>query len=345
MNKTYQWAIIGAGPAGIAVVGKLLDLGISASSILWIDPFFEAGDFGRLWSNVSSNTKVHLFTRFLNDAASFNYDANAYQLKNLNPEQTCKLNYMAEPLRDITTTLLSKVDSHKGLVKEIELSNRKWHLVGDDFEFQSCHTILAFGATPLALNYPETKNISLDIAMDKEKLITAVSPDDILAVFGSSHSAVIIMKYLVEIGVEKIINFYKSPCRYAVDLGDWILFDDTGLKGETAKWARENIDGVLPSNLERHHATKVNIAHYLPQCNKAIFAVGFKKRSSVVIKHYESATYNSQTGIIAPGLFGFGIAYPECRVNEIGMSENKVGLWKFMDYLNRILPIWLKYGT
>jgi flavin-dependent dehydrogenase len=27
--KTYQWTVVGAGPAGIAAVGKLLDLGNS----------------------------------------------------------------------------------------------------------------------------------------------------------------------------------------------------------------------------------------------------------------------------------------------------------------------------
>ena len=31
IKKTYQWAIVGAGPAGIAVVGKLLDSGKNKS--------------------------------------------------------------------------------------------------------------------------------------------------------------------------------------------------------------------------------------------------------------------------------------------------------------------------
>ena len=37
----YNATVIGAGPAGLAVIGKLLDEGLD--SILWIDPNFNAG--------------------------------------------------------------------------------------------------------------------------------------------------------------------------------------------------------------------------------------------------------------------------------------------------------------
>jgi cation diffusion facilitator CzcD-associated flavoprotein CzcO len=54
-----EWAVIGSGPAGIAAVGKLLDLGIAAQNIAWIDPAFTVGDLGKKWSKVSSNTKLY----------------------------------------------------------------------------------------------------------------------------------------------------------------------------------------------------------------------------------------------------------------------------------------------
>lgn len=40
----YEWVVIGAGPGGIACIGKLLDAGISAADIAWIDPQFNVGD-------------------------------------------------------------------------------------------------------------------------------------------------------------------------------------------------------------------------------------------------------------------------------------------------------------
>ena len=52
--KVFKWAIIGAGPAGIAAIGKLLDIGTAPKDILWVDPAFNVGDLGDKWAPVSS---------------------------------------------------------------------------------------------------------------------------------------------------------------------------------------------------------------------------------------------------------------------------------------------------
>lgn len=51
--------------------------------------------------------------------------------------------------------------------------------------------------------------------------------------------------------------------------------------------------------------------------------------------------HNPMTGVIAPGLFGVGIAFPQAKVNRDGLLEHRVGLWKFMQYLNDVLPLWM----
>ena len=61
----YAWTVIGAGPAGIAAVGKLLDHGIAPEEIAWLDPAFSAGDLGAKWRSVSSNTQVGFFLSYL----------------------------------------------------------------------------------------------------------------------------------------------------------------------------------------------------------------------------------------------------------------------------------------
>jgi cation diffusion facilitator CzcD-associated flavoprotein CzcO len=43
--------VIGAGPAGIAVVGNLLE-GIPSGKIVWIDRSFEGGSIGQLFREV-----------------------------------------------------------------------------------------------------------------------------------------------------------------------------------------------------------------------------------------------------------------------------------------------------
>jgi cation diffusion facilitator CzcD-associated flavoprotein CzcO len=238
---------------------------------------------------------------------------------------------------------MEQVFAVKTSIHKMYLSKRVWTLLSDNETYNAQNVILATGASPSSLNYPGLNVIPFDTAIDKEKLSKVLQRDETYGVFGSSHSAIIIVRHLVELGVKKVINFYRSPCRYAVEMDDWILFDNTGLKGDTAAWAREYIDGVLPANLVRCNTIEPNIAQYLPECNHVIYAVGFEKRKNIVIGDYEDTRHNPHVGIIGPGLFGFGIAYPETKTDPVGNIESQVGLWKFMVYLNKVMPLWFKY--
>ena len=248
-HPIFQWAIVGAGPAGIAAVGQLLDSGIHPSQILWIDPKFNVGDLGTLWRNVSSNTSVKLFNRFLNEVKAFSYQRAPidFQLNHLPPEDTCVLNAVVEPLQWVSDQLSQIVTTQKAMINHINLSERVWSLHAETTTYHAKNVILATGAEPETLNYPNVETLPLTLAIDKERLSQSIVPNQTYAVFGSSHSAIMILKHLVDLDVKKIIHFYRSPCRYAIDMGDWILFDNTGLKGKTAQWAREFIDGALPS--------------------------------------------------------------------------------------------------
>lgn len=161
-----------------------------------------------------------------------------------------------------------------------------------------------------------------------------------MGVFGSSHSAVLVLANLAK--AKQIHNFYRSPHLYAVEMGNWILFDNTGLKGFAAGWAREHLDGHLPKNLKRTLVSDPTFKEVLAMCTKVIYAVGFEKRAIPIIEPYPNATYQENVGVIAPGIFGLGIAYPQAQLDPFGHKEYRVGLWKFMDYLNCVMPIWLK---
>ncbi len=43
---------------------------------------------------------------------------------------------------------------------------------------------------------------------------------DSVAVFGSSHPAIIIIRYLVEFGLTRIVNFYLTPLKFALPMED-----------------------------------------------------------------------------------------------------------------------------
>jgi hypothetical protein len=352
-HSSFKWAVIGAGPAGIAALGKLIDHGIQPQDIAWIDPEFKVGDFGSKWQNVSSNTKVKLFTKFYHACNAFQFSsAPHFEINDANPEETCLLSLATQPLQWITDKLKKDVCAIQGKVSQLRTCDNHWNLtlsLTEDLKetlIQSKNIILATGADPKSLSFPQAKELNeipLEIALSPEKLTLACDKQDTLAVFGSSHSAIIIIRTLLEeCNIRKVINFYLEPLRYAVYFDDWILFDDTGLKGKTAEWARKHIDGRQADKLERIQSHPEYIQEYLPQCNKAIYATGFQKRI-LPVHGMKTLEHNNRTGIIAPGLFGVGIGFPEAKLDRYGTLEHRVGLWKFMEYISQVMPLWLRY--
>jgi hypothetical protein len=130
-----------------------------------------------------------------------------------------------------------------------------------------------------------------------------------------------------------------------VYLDDWIFYDDTGLKGRAAVWARENIDGVLPDRLERCLVDGPDFDAKLAECNLAVYTVGLERRALPATPQWGQLDYNPDNGILAPGLFGVGIAFPQRAVDRYGYVEYRVGLKKFMDYLHEVLPLWTRYSA
>ena len=343
--KQHEWTVIGAGPAGIAAVGRLIDHGIAPEKIAWVDPHFAAGDLGDKWRAVSSNTAVSLFLDYLNASPSFRFrEAPPFKLTEVDPRETCLLDLVADPLVWVTEQLRQRVTAFPSVATELYLRNRQWSVQTEHGVITSEKVIVAVGATAKKLAYPDLAEIPIDVALDPEKLAAQPLDGATVAVFGSSHSTMIALPNLLNRPVEKVVNFYRSPLRYAVDMGDWTLFDDVGLKGRAALWARENIDGVYPERLERVSMHSPEFRQHLAECDHVVYTVGFERRRLPRTPQWERLDYNPANGIIAPGLFGFGIAFPECRTDRLGFTEHRVGLHKFMTYLNTVLPLWMSYG-
>ena len=344
IEKKYAWTVVGAGPAGMAAVGLLLDSGVSGQDILWIDPHFEAGDFGRFWGEVNSNTRVTLFRQFLLGVASFDYKnrPHDFPFDHLDDKHFTTLQNVTASLLWVTEQLIKKVVTEKAEVQSLNISDGAWQINASK-TFFSEKVILAVGSEAKSLDHPGIEKISIADALTPSVLKTICKPDDVIAVFGSSHSAMIAVRNLVEVGVKNIVNFYQSPLRYAVIFDDWILYDDTGLKGETAEWVRDNISRKCLPQVTRHLANQENIDQFLPACNKAIYAVGFQQRH-IPVTGVSLAHYDVSNGIIAPGLFGTGIGFPVVVSDPFGRKESNVGLWKFLKNLRRTLPLWEKYG-
>lgn len=207
----------------------------------------------------------------------------------------------------------------------------------------SNNVVLAVGSTPKALDFQGLTEIPVETVLDPAKLAKEDLDGSTVAVFGSSHSTMIALPNLLDTPVSKIINFYRGPLRYAVQFADWMLHDDIGLKGHAAQWARTNIDGTLPARLERCSIKSPEFQTTLAMCDRVVYTVGFDRRETVQTPQWGKLDYNASNGIIAPGLFGLGIAYPHYKVDPLGSGQYRVGLEKFMRDLNQLLPIWLHY--
>ncbi len=342
----YAWTVIGAGPAGIASVGKLLDQGIAADAIAWIDPAFAGGDIGGKWRSVSSNTQVEHFLDYMNSSAAFRFaEAPPMPLREIDPGETCALALVADPLVWITGQLRARVHAFETTATALSLRSRQWTIETGQSEITSHNVVLAVGAVPKKLSIPHVDEIPVEVALDPERLAEVPLDGATVAVFGSSHSSMIVLPHLLRRPVARVINFYRSPLKYAVHLDDWILFDDTGLKGRAAAWARENIDGVYPPRLERCLVSSPAYDEKIAQCDRAVYTVGFERRKLPATPQFGELGYNHSNGILAPGLFGVGIAFPEYATDPYGYGQYRVGLKKFIEYLDSVLPLWLTYGT
>jgi Pyridine nucleotide-disulphide oxidoreductase len=341
----YKWTVIGAGPAGIASVARLLDHGIESGEIAWIDPRFTAGDIGAKWRPVPSNTRVALFLDYFKASKSFRFaEAPHFDLHDLDPDQTCLLGTVAEPLLWVSQRLGEQVTTLPTTATELSLHDRQWTVTTEQGAVTSTNVILAVGSVPKTLGYPGLTEISTEVALDPRLLQKQPLEGATVAVFGSSHSAMIALPNLLATPVAKVVNFYRSPLAYAVYCGDWILFDDIGLKGQAACWARENIDGVWPERLERCSVGSPEFQETLQTCDHVVYTVGFERRPLPLTPQWGTLDYNSSNGILAPGLFGVGIAFPQYKVDPFGFGQYRVGLHKFMEQLDDSLPLWLKYS-
>lgn len=348
-HADYEWTIIGAGVAGIIAIAVLLDLGIPSESIYWIDPLFNVGRIGEYYENVTANTPNKFWVNFLKASPiieSITQEDINYILS-LDQNEYNTLGLIAQPMQHVTDYFKQVVSCTIGYTDYLEFFDSVWHIGVQDIVKSSRNVILATGSKPIILDCSKNADtIPLDYALDPEVLEKMVKPQDTIGVFGGSHSAILILKYLASFDVKQIYNFYKHPFLYAVDMGDWVLNNGNGLKGETALWAKNVLENNPPLNLKRIKNTEENRKIYLPLCNKIVYAIGYEKNPLPVISNngeiIDEVLFDPQTGIIGTRIFGIGLAFPGNYIDPAGNKEQLIGLNSFMRYALQFIPEWIK---
>ncbi|KAH7121747.1 pyridine nucleotide-disulfide oxidoreductase-domain-containing protein [Dactylonectria estremocensis] len=223
------------------------------------------------------------------------------------------------------------------------------------------------------------KMMNLDVALNPSLLAKSIKPNGVVGVIGSSHSAILVMMNLFILASTtrpdlRIKWFTRcKDLRYAKYMDGWILHDNTGLKGYVAQWAQEHLnEDVFDKSPTSKVITKfwttpdLEEEQYeaeLPSCTHVIQAIGYKRDTLPELSITASTGANSEllkvqhddlTGrfftapaddsgrrLYLPGLFGAGIAFPECVTDPMGNVERAVGLWKFMKFLKKVVPDWV----
>lgn len=339
----HEWGVIGGGPAGIAAIGKILDSGVPAHQVIWVDPKFKGGDLGSYWHQVDSNTTVDLFQKFAEYFQCFETESLRHlPIFQCVPGETCKLEAFTELMLGITEVLTRKVHAVKGIVQSLEDEGPVWAM-----EFRSGEPtlytrrlVLATGADPKEVNYPDKPAIPLHVALNPLVLADNLVPGDKVAVIGGSHSAIHVLRNLLAIPNIEVFNFYRSPVKLAVkdESGQYILWDNSGLKGITREWAVQDMHNQ--DRLTRISVSEPHHAEVLEKCNKIVSAVGFTPRDALL---KPGMKFDPHSGILAPRLFGVGIGFPKEVTDKFGHRELNVGVWKFKKFLDEVFPLWQVY--
>ncbi|KAI1770394.1 pyridine nucleotide-disulfide oxidoreductase-domain-containing protein [Hypoxylon cercidicola] len=325
--------VAGAGPAGIAAVGNLLEL-LGESRIAWVDPAFLGGRIQDYYRAGQSNTPVNFFLDyalalepFRNIAESTPAPNALTALQDLNPNDPCNFGMIGDMLRMLTDGLFNhdRVIAVPGRVCSANWNrdNSEWNMRVDDrggsVFIEVPLVIYCTGASPtrvpLPLSLPrQPLTLNLDTALNPLS-IRATLPRNrniCVGVVGTSCSAIHVLMNLVWLRMNwhallSVRWFTRSKnLNYAQHKGDFIRFDKPGLDGLPAQWARENLEvenfpdthvGNIVTRVDCSGGTDQERQVYVQEmaaCDRIVQAIGYT-RHPLPLEH-ESLLFNNRTG-------------------------------------------------
>ncbi len=378
-DEQSEYIVIGAGPAAICALAKLLEEGVNAKTITWIDPEFKVGDFGSklsVGSSVPGNTNVESYQRV--NRAIFHIISSvppAFEIDNLAPEFVCSLKVAAEPMQYITDELRKLIHTIEGHVAHIETlpDELKVEVNAQNNTLQTLtakRVIIATGSKPKSIKLPERHHavtlIDPNIVFIQSELVEFLRQHPTIttvAVIGSSHSAALAAMHLLQAGVT-VHQYMNKEYKYAKlcitpEGVHYTMYDNTGLKGEVAKFTKKMLADIEAGNSIYQHkitfhrgkntaAVNLLLEKNLDSCSHAVATIGYESLNSMHInnKPLMHLKHNHQTTEFydMPGLYGIGIAFPQ-ELNALsGEIEFAVGYGKFWTTVSNkdILVSWKK---
>jgi hypothetical protein len=208
-----------------------------------------------------------------------------------------------------------------------------------------------------------------------------IDKKSVVGIIGNSHSGILAAMNLWTIASSsdvtsnsgdkekrdlRIINFQRREILFAEYRDNGIVWDNSGLKGRTAEWARVNMlnptkegesesdNGIIKQIRfdKSPHSEKEIYKKYLPQLTHLIYAVGYARNplppitidsNKIEDEELEFDMHSSgfhHSGKRVKGLYGTGIAFPEETEDPEGHVEAAVGFGKFVKFAERVKGEW-----
>ena len=330
--------IIGAGASGILLSLLLQQFGLPTNDFCIIDPHFDGGDLQRKWPNVISNTPWSATTDAFRRCLP-SLDLPKWS-KELPPDQPTPLRTIAKLLRDLFQA--AKFQTVRGIVQRAtwKPEDGTWIVYVQSgtgiVEINAARVLFAQGSIPKHYDMP-IPSIPLEVALDADRIKTYVKSSDQVIVFGTNHSGIIVLKNLVDSGVEKIVGVHKGsrPFIWARD-GEY-----EGLKLDGAAVADSIISGKYPSVRLVSYDNTPNLIRETRNATWVVYATGFQPDTTIRVSDESTdisqTEYDPNTGVLknAPNAWGFGIAYPSQAPDGIHYD---VGISSFLEHFYKQIP-------
>ena len=309
---------------------------------------------------------MNLFIQFVTTSPTLNAIASERNsladLQRLPGDKGCALSHVAKLCRELSDGLRNhpQVQDLECRVISADRKDGIWNVALDSEGEQEARAealYLCTGSVPATYHLDACQELPLLTALTPSLLKAALPRDATVVVVGNSHSAVLVLKNLYDLEQRpaKVIHYARHPLKYAVYMDGWILYDNTGLKGVAAEWAKEVLDkdavdwpGYTRVSDETGFKRAVEDARSSAKSLHVVGAIGFQRDLLPDVREeapIPSITHDRATGQLQSsenskldGLYGFGIAFPELWTDPYGNKENHVGLWKFMKYIRRSVP-------
>jgi hypothetical protein len=194
------------------------------------------------------------------------------------------------------------------------------------YTIQAEKVIFSPGSIPKTMNH-SLPTIPLHVALDSRQLGHYVSPGERVVLFGLAHSGVLIIKNLVESQcfVSAVYNTEK-PFLYARD-GEY-----DGIKQDAAHIADDITAGKLENIELISWSSGEDVQDALLRADWVVYSIGFENSTPVLINNQSARNYEPEKALIAPNIYGFGIAYPSfSEVN--GRKFWDVSIPSFTDHI------------